>query len=214
MSNKKEYSALLLANGEPPSQSLFRHFYQKTDLHIALDGGAMVFHKQGKEADYLIGDLDSIPNDHTFSCPIIHDPDQETNDLEKGLAFCKKKNVPSCYILGATGRRLDHALKNLSVLAQFDAHFHDICLIDADFEIRLLPKTYRHHGWKGQVISLFPLSGRVEGISTQGLAYPLKNEALENGHRDGSSNHAIDAEWSVSHQKGQLIALIQHRYGV
>ena len=53
-------------------------------------------------------------------------PDQETNDLEKSLEYALEKGAKSVCILGATGKRFDHSLKNLSVLLKYLDRFEDI----------------------------------------------------------------------------------------
>jgi thiamine pyrophosphokinase len=48
----------------------------------------------------------------------------------------------------------------------------------------------------------------VEGITTKGLKYPLKEDFLENGVRDGSSNENIEEQFSISHKSGALLLYV------
>lgn len=203
-------SILILCNGDPPSEQIFRKYRAKTDHFIAADGGANIALKLGTIPDVIIGDLDSYNGSEKESTEIIFRPSQELNDLEKALQHARKKSGSHIYILGATGHRLDQTLKNLSVLKQFTPQFQQIRLADNFGETRLLPRTFSENFIIGTQLSLFPLSGKVTGISTQGLKYKLENEFLENGVRDGSSNEVIDNPVQIDHKKGDLLMFAMH----
>lgn len=141
---------------------------------------------------------------------LIHDPDQETNDLEKALKLALDRGATEVVILGATGLRLDHTLKNLSVMLQFSGRFRDILFRDVACDMRILPREFTMETRPGQIISLFPLSGKVDGITTEGLRYALNDEPLENGVRDGSSNEATGKQIRIGHRSGDLLLITPH----
>lgn len=199
---------LILCNGRPPTESLFREWYKNTDFFIAADGGGNIARSFNAEPDIIIGDLDSFEKTGEESSEIIYDPDQETNDLEKALRYAQKKSASQIYVLGATGNRLDHTLKNLSVIKQFDPHFEELILKDNFGDTRLIPNTFEMEIAVGTQVSLFPLSGKVEGVTTNGLQYPLENGKLENGVRDGSSNKVVENPVHISHKSGDLILFV------
>jgi len=179
-----------------------------SDLFVAADGGANTARELSLSPDVIIGDLDSyvpLPDD---KFRVIHNNDQETNDLEKALSYVLGRGTSYVSVYGATGKRLDHTLKNISVLKQFQQHFSSIKFIDNYGEIFLLPGEYRTTLPIGTTLSLFPLSGSVEMISTAGLKYPLSNESLQNGVRDGSSNETVNEEIVITHKKGDLLLFI------
>lgn len=199
---------LILCNGDPPSEQLFRECRKYADYLIAADGGGNIALRLNAKPDVVIGDLDSFKNTKEHSFEIVFEPDQESNDLEKALKLAKEKQATHVDILGATGLRVDQTLKNLSVFKQFHSEFEELRLKDNFGEIRLLESTFKDEFETGTLISLFPLSGKVSGITTQGLKYPLKNEALENGVRDGSSNEVVDSPVCITHKKGDLLMFI------
>src|SRR5699024_7543210 len=123
-------NTLILCNGQPPPQSLFQKCLQCADLFIAADGGANVAKDLGGMPDVVIGDMDSYEPITGFSGEVIHDSDQYSNDLEKALKLAKEKSAEAVKVLGATGFRLDHTLKNLSVLKQFHEDFKQLIFID------------------------------------------------------------------------------------
>lgn len=196
---------LILCNGEPPSEKLFYRYRAKTGHLIAADGGGNIARQFGETPDVVIGDLDSFEDRDTDDFRIIHKPDQESNDLEKALTLALQKGGSHIYILGATGLRLDHTLKNLSVLKQFNHQFEELFLIDNFGKSQILPHSFSKELPIGTSVSLFPLSGKVTNITTKGLKYPLKDESLENGVRDGSSNQVISAPIQITHKKGDLL---------
>ena len=201
---------LILCNGRPPEPTIFRRYLEASDYFIAADGGANVARKLGHLPQVVIGDLDSFESSGDDPFELIEDPGQETNDLEKALAFAKKEGMTEMVILGATGKRLDHTLKNLSVLKQFDSRFDRLFFADNFGRTSLLPSTYRAEIPVGTTLSLFPLSGRVEGITTAGLKYPLEDEHLENGIRDGSSNVVVESPVEIRHRSGDLLLFTVH----
>lgn len=199
---------LILCDGKPPSKQLFRQIFLTTDFFIAADGGGNIARKFGCQPDVVIGDLDNFQSDNSDSFEVIFDPDQESNDLEKALRLAQKKQATHVRVLGATGKRLDHTLKNLSVLKQFQTHFEEIIFKDNFGDTFLIPPSFSIDLPVGSQVSLFPLSGKVADITTSGLKYPLKNEPLENGVRDGSSNEVIEKPVKITHGQGDLLIFI------
>ncbi|SRR5690554_1126686 len=200
--------AVILCDGQIPPSGLIEPAVQEADLFIAADGGANTARDLGLEPDLITGDLDSYVYHPEESNKIIRDSDQETNDLEKALSLAEQRGARRVVVYGATGKRLDHTLKNLSVLKKYLPRFDDLRYMDQYGEILLLPKTFRRRVPPGTVLSLFPLSGAVSGITTRGLRYPLHGETLENGVRDGSSNEAVSEQIEITHEKGDLLLFI------
>ncbi|MFW6348418.1 MAG: thiamine diphosphokinase [Cyclonatronaceae bacterium] len=205
---------MICCNGQPPAASLLHQAAGWADYIIAADGGANVLLSHAVVPDAITGDMDSYSRDafERFlklrkqekspfppekTPELIPNPDQESNDLEKALELARKRQEShhpapkaAVVICGATGYRLDHSLKNLSVMQQFLPHFSSLFMIDDYLCTFLHPprKTLRFHLPEATPVSLFPLSGRVEGLTTRGLKYELDDDFLENGRRDGSSN--------------------------
>lgn len=202
--------AVILCDGDIPEKTIIERELSDSDLFIAADGGAYQVQKLDIQPDVIIGDLDSYKITGHETATVIKDEDQETNDLEKALSFALKKSADEVIVFGATGKRLDHTLKNLSVLLQFDPQFDSIVLIDNYAVMKIVQSPFKGTFEPGTILSLFPLSGKVEGITTKGLKYPLKNEDLENGIRDGSSNEAIEKTVEIEFKKGDLLLLINH----
>lgn len=198
---------LLLCDGTRPTPETLQYWRRECGLFVAVDGGGNVARELGLIPDLVIGDLDSYRAEPDENIEVILDPDQETNDLEKALQYVLKRGGREAIVFGATGKRLDHTLKNLSVLKRFNPHFRSIRFIDPYMEIRLIPKEFTATLPVGTDVSLFPLSGRVTGVETRGLMYPLSGEILENGVRDGSSNRTVEKRIEIRYREGDLLFL-------
>jgi len=202
---------VILCDGTPPRPEQLKDKLEHSALFIAADGGAFIAREMGVQPDVIIGDLDSYQETGQENEKVIHDPDQETNDLEKALAYALKMEAKSVTVFGATGKRLDHTLKNLSVLKQFYSQFESIIYKDRYSDLFLLPPYFEMELPIGTTVSLFPLSGKVEHITTHGLKYALNDGVLENGVQDGSSNQTIEKKIEIVHKKGDLLIFINHK---
>lgn len=201
-------NVVILCDGAAPPVSKIESELEKSQLFIAADGGALHAKHLSTRPDVIIGDLDSYEVTGNETAKVIRDPDQETNDLEKALQFALQEGGQHVRVFGATGQRLDHTLKNLSVLRQFHPKFKSLIFHDTFADIFLVESPFSAHYPAGTTVSLFPLSGRVEGITTRGLKYPLKNETLENGVRDGSSNLTTENKIEITFDRGDLLLFI------
>ncbi len=203
---------LICCNGRPPSGGLLSKLKADAECIIAADGGARTLIEAGIKPDFITGDMDSFGTEAGDALPdgiiLLSNPDQETNDLEKALKLAKEKGGSRIVICGATGYRIDHTLKNLSVMLQFQGSFSSIVIIDDHAACIMLPKKFSMKRRPGSPVSLFPMSGRVDGITTSGLKYSLSNEFMENGVRDGSSNEAVSEDITIEYKSGALLLII------
>lgn len=209
MENKK---VLVICDGLLPSYAFIKESIKHHDFTIACDGAANHLLHHYIQPNLIIGDLDSFDESlHNPSLFVIKDSNQETNDLEKALFFALNEGYKQVEIIGALGKRIDHTLKNLSVMLQFNPHFEWLYMRD-EFGISFIAGQKTELKTEiGTVISLIPISGKVEGIQTEGLKYPLHNEWLENGKRDGTSNENIDSQVIITKTKGELLLFVAHQ---
>jgi thiamine pyrophosphokinase len=198
--------ALVIANGEPPKKQRLQSLAREANIIICADGGANIALKFGIVPDAIVGDLDSIHAEahvRFHRVPTHEDRDDETTDLEKAILWAIKAKYDHITVVGATGKRIDHSVGNLGVLAKYypDAI---IRFIDDLGEISYIGRELRFEAKKGAIVSLIPLS-RCEGIVTEGLRYALEGEALELGVREGTSNVVVNSPVSIKVKKGHLL---------
>jgi len=202
-------SALLFLNGEVTEKEINRISGTSFDVIVAADGGAFSALRFGYAPHYVVGDLDSITDEIRAQLPdaqFIRRPSQEINDLEKALQFCSELQITRLTVLGISGKRLDHTLNNLSVISRYDSLFQ-LEIYDAHSQIFLVRDHFTYAGELNQTISLIPI-GKVEGVVTRGLAYPLNNESLEFGKREGLSNYIVETPVDIHIKTGLLIVFV------
>jgi thiamine pyrophosphokinase len=203
--------ALIIGNGEVPSRKLLLPLLKSKPYIICADGGANKARSFGIVPDCIVGDLDSITRQtrHFFATvPIVHMTDQYSTDLEKALDAAVKMKCVSAVIVGAMGERPDHTFSNFSILAKYHNRIA-LELFDDRCTVEVIDRRVRFTATIGQQISLMPL-GRCTGITTHGLRYPLRNESLQLGVREGSSNEAVRSTVAVSVRSGLLLLFKIH----
>lgn len=208
---KRPTHALVVCNGEMPSRALIAPLLKRRPYILCADGGANRIRSFGITPHAIIGDLDSITDRtrHHFSdVPVIHEPDQNSTDLEKALDHLLGLRVRSAVVIGATGERADHTVSNLSILAKYHTRLA-LQFLDERCTIEAVRKRVRFRAPLGQQISLVPM-GLCEGVTTAGLKYPLRSERLAFGVREGTSNEAVATTVTVSVRSGHLLLFRIH----
>ena len=213
---------VIFANGELPDSEAARALLQADDYLIAADGGASHLMKMGILPEIVIGDLDSVDEDTLFELTAAevnikqYSEDKDETDLELALRYALGLQPSSILIVGALGGRLDQTLANLSILTDPSLSGIDVRLddgVEAAFFCR--PSTMkvgrprRHRRWKcagesGDIVSLIPWNGPVEGVTTEGLQWPLYGETLFSNQSRGISNMLLAETASVRIQSGLL----------
>ena len=197
---------LLFANGEVNESAVAKISGDAFDIIIAADGGVHNALTHGFSPQIVIGDLDSTTGEMQETYPEIqwiHRPSQEINDLEKALIYCREIGCSDLTLLGIGGKRLDHTLNNLSVLSRYDESMR-LRIYDQHSQIFFVRDYWEYPGEIDQLISLIPL-GRVDRVRTEGLAFPLTDEPLHFGEREGLSNYIISRPVSISVAEGLLL---------
>ena len=206
---KKIKSIAIFCNGQKISKHIFSLYKSTIDYIICADGGANKIINLNVTPNAIIGDFDSITkkllNKYT-NCEIVHIPDQNSTDLEKALQHAITFQPKNIYIFGAIGSRIDHTLTNLNMLKKFHKYFN-IEIISNKAKLIYINRSVKLKLPNCSVVSLFPI-GLVKKITLKGFKFPLKNEDLEFGVRDGQSNLTIDNEQEIIFEQGELLVTI------
>lgn len=172
--NENRLTAVILAAGDYPTRLELRALLENSDHVICCDGAAMDFIRHTRRAPWrIIGDLDSLSPAlrEQYAGIIVHEREQETNDLSKAMRYVRMQGIEKVLILGATGRREDHTLGNISLLIDFMHQGFDVEM-HTDFG-RFLPCCNHFEAelpLRSQV-SIFSFGAR--GFRADGLRYPL-----------------------------------------
>ncbi len=211
--------AVIFANGEIRDAGRLRDFLRADDWIIAADGGARHCRRLGLKPAVLIGDLDSLTpaearRREKAGVTLIPFPEaKDQTDLELALAYAIDHGADEIVILGGLGRRWDQTVGNLLLPAAERYARVPVRLLDGDDEIEILrgPNDVILNGTTGDVVSLIPLSDQAEGITTSGLAYPLRDESLPLGSTRGISNVLTGESCQISLRRGILLCFHSRR---
>lgn len=215
--------AIVLADGTVPTRTELDAAWPGWDagvrLVVAADGGARLGVPLGLRVDRWVGDGDSlgaaaIEALRAAGVPItLAKADKDESDTELAVLEAIAAGATDLTILGALGgRRLDHAIANISLLGHPRLVGRSARLLDATTRITLLTgaagsSEHRFDGRAGDLVSLFPYAGTVEGVTTDGLRYPLRDESLELGPARGLSNVRLGPSAAISVRKGRLLVV-------
>src|SRR5574343_1336812 len=139
--------ALIIANGESCSTELLGQLLEWSPFVVVLDGAITRVLELGIKIDVLLGDFDS--KNHAVEqiqeqqkIEVVHTPDQNKTDLQKGIEFLIARGFDAVNIIWATGRRADHNLSNITDIVRYKSQI-SIVLHDDYSKIFQLPKRYQ-----------------------------------------------------------------------
>jgi thiamine pyrophosphokinase len=220
--------ALVVADGRTPTRQALDAAWPGWDdgvaLVVAADGGAKAAERLGLRVDLVVGDADSLDlaaldRLAAAGTAVERSPtDKDETDTELALLAAIRRGAERLTILGALGgRRLDHELANLWLLAHPALGRVAATILDDTARIRLLqapdpegrPVRLELPGPVGALVSLLPFGGDALGITTQGLRYPLRDEPLRLGPARGISNVRLAPTASVLLRAGRLL-VVEH----
>lgn len=186
-------------------------------VSIGVDRGISIFLKAGLDADYYLGDLDSIDPEDIPAIPAERlqkfPAEKNASDLELALELCVDLGLSQVEVYGATGTRWDHSFSNLLMLK----HFYDlglrVILVNEKNRAmvlsshQIIPKeeveSYRY-------LSILPIS--MEGIlvSEVGVKYPLDHEHLQFGQTRGISNESLGVDVEIDVIEGVALLILSN----
>jgi thiamine pyrophosphokinase len=207
------------------------------DRVIAADYGAHHACAWGWPVHLLVGDLDSLPAGEAAALaaagvPVITAPRaKDETDLELALARALEEGAREIVICAALGGRPDHLLANVLLLARPELAGVRVAVADGPVTIRMLrggenKETGKRGdgengregahmelaGAPGELLSLLPVGGDATGVTTRGLAYPLRDEVLHLGQGRGVSN-VIESETVHVWLRAGLLLVIHTQLG-
>ena len=198
---------VILADGDYPSGALAAALLADARRVVCCDGAAAGFVERGGVPWAIVGDCDSLAAEfrERWSAIVHHNPDQESNDLTKAVRFCIDRRLTDIIILGATGRREDHTLGNVGLLADY-AQFsglRSVRMVTDRGVFDVIVGPTRFFGAAGDQVSIFCPDPQTR-VTTANLRYPLKNAQLR-GWWQGTLNEALAPEYGIAATSNALI---------
>lgn len=138
-----------------------------------------------------------------------YNPEKDNTDTDIALKLAIQLNSSSITIMGALGKRMDHALANIHILRDALEVGIPCKILDAHNKIYLVKDsiTLVKNKAYGKYISLIPLTNTVDGLTLKGLKYPLNNASLSIGSSLGVSNEIVDDLATIKLKEGILIVI-------
>lgn len=196
----------MLLNGAKPSRKLFEKSTYNSQLLVGVDGGTNWLVRNNFKVDLILGDLDSVTNEtlkKSKNFQIIKLKNQNLTDFDKSVRFLiNKYEVGEIEVWGATGKRIDHFLANLSILKKLTKKVK-ITFCDDYSESILIFEDSILKGKIGQQISLIPICNAKE-VTLKGFKFETTKMDLVFGQRVSSSNQFAKTKAKVSLKKGCL----------
>jgi len=171
---------VILAAGEfPPRGSEPERLLLAATRTVACDSAALAYRRRfRRDPDAVVGDMDSLPDGAMGTSrptEFRRIPDQETNDLDKAIAFCRTKGwTENLVIVGATGKRTDHAIGNV-----YRALAAEVPVVEAEGEFLPVRGKLTFRTWKGAGVSVFAPDSATR-MTSRGLKWKLDGVRFAN----------------------------------
>lgn len=172
--------AVVLCAGDYPTHALPLHLLRDARHVVCCDGAtAEYMQREGRQPWYAVGDGDSLPLPlrEQLGPRFIHITEQETNDQTKATRLLYEKGIRRVAYVGATGRREDHTLGNISHLADYQQMGMDVRMY-TDYGVFMTPCPFPDGSLQlrctvcpGSQLSVFALGNGP--IEAEGVKYPL-----------------------------------------
>jgi thiamine pyrophosphokinase len=190
-------------------------------LVIAADSGVDHALALGLHVDLVVGDLDSASEPALAAAEAAgaaverHPREKDAIDTELAIDAALERGARHVVLLSGGGDRLDQLLAGLLLLAHPRLAGVEVEAWVGPAHVQAVrgPGEVHVHGSPGSLVSLLPVHGDVEGVTTQGLRYPLHGEALGGGTSRGVSNELLDHHALVSVGAGALLVVQPHALG-
>lgn len=166
------FDAVILCDGDFPFHRIPLSVLHRNKFLCCCDNAGISAFDHGLTPDAIVGDGDSMPAGFRKShSDIIHIIDeQDDNDQTKATRYCIGKGFRTIAYIGATGKREDHTLGNISLMARYmdDFGIQSVMITDNGY---FIPAKGRNSfaTFKRRQVSIFNLS--CHNLSGEGLRW-------------------------------------------
>lgn len=178
---------------------------------FAVDAGAEACLAAGIVPRAVVGDMDSVRPETLARLEAqgasVHRHPAKKRDTDGALTLAEATDDDLVFV-GAGGGRADHAFANLHLLYAASRRAR-VRAVDVDAEAWVATPTrpVRLALPRGAVVSVLPLFERCEGVTLEGLQYPLADATMPLGDPYGVSNVASAEEQEVRLSRGTLLVI-------
>lgn len=204
---KKADYTVIVADGTFPQHEIPLRYLMNAKRIICCDGSTESLLLAGYEPEAIVGDLDSLKDDlvSRFADRIFLDENQDNNDLTKSVEWCITMGYRDIVIVGATGKREDHSIGNISLLVEYAKDIDVIMITDTGILIPYL-QSFTVNTFPGQQVSVFSIDPETE-VTSHGLKFPLSRTKIKNWWF-ATLNESLGDHFSLEF-KGRLIVYLR-----
>jgi len=166
-------TVILAAGNFPRRGTLARRVLESATRVVCCDSAADAYRRHlGRIPTVVVGDCDSLRGEFPN---VVRIAEQESNDLAKAVRYCRRRGWSRPVVLGAMGRRDDHAIGNLFLAMECGLEI----VTDTGRFVPVAPRlTLRMR--KDSAVSVFAVPGvRMRSV---GLKWPLDGVEFANFH--------------------------------
>lgn len=186
---------------------------EKEDFVIAADGGLSHTEKLGIVPNEILGDFDSLGHIPAGAnvFPVEKDDTDAMLAVRRGLDLGYREFI----LYGSLdGPRLDHTVANFQTLQYLADHDAMGYLVGNSCIVTVLKEgEISFPAGKEGTISVFCMGADAEGVTLEGLYYPLERGTLTAGFPLGVSNHFTGKPAKLSVETGSLLVLWDRKNG-
>lgn len=204
---------LLFTGGNRPDMKLAARYFGTWAAVYAADSGLSGVREAGLDADFIVGDMDSLDNPdllHSFdeSRIVRASCDKDDTDTELALALMKKNGIDEIVLVGGGGGRMDHffALERLFCRENppqvWIGSETTAWLLDAAGKRTLLELT----GLARESISIFPVGPAPHACHAEGLCWTVENLDWDSGSYS-LSNRAQNGTCRIVSRAGRFLVI-------
>lgn len=201
-------NTVILADGLFPSHMIPLGYLTSAERIVCCDGAVKALIDFGLEPFAIVGDCDSVsPEIETkYANRIFRTEEHETNDLTKSVKWCHEHGYSGIVILGATGKREDHTIGNISLLTEY-IRFTEVIMVTDTGILYPVTESRIFYSFPGQCVSVFSINNETE-ITSSGLKYPLFARKLRNWW-EATLNEAVSDTFCLNFKGGPLIVYLK-----
>ena len=178
------------------------------DAVICADGGLLIAEKLGIDADFLIGDYDSMAQPKTKK--VIKLPmEKDMTDSEAAIDLAVSKGCRKITVLGGLSGRFDHTMGNVGILAKYCGKLTRLVIVDGQNCVFMLaPGKTSVPRSRYPYLGIISYGSEAEGVTLRGVKYPLTDHHLTNSTTLGVSNEITEDAAEISFTKGRLLVVL------
>lgn len=217
-------TVVIICDGQFPRTEYPLYLMRSADFTICCDGALVKYLRNGKRIfgeerlpDLVIGDMDTLSKtmQEKYRHIIRKENEQEHNDQTKAVRWALNNiaGLSTIYILGATGKRVDHTIGNASLLMEYTRMFDlegmgvTIEMISDTGTVFAINDTVEIDCGIGRQVSVFSPDNSLR-IKSRGLEYPTDDVVFDNWWKATLNKASEDTvRLEFSHRSMALIML-------